>query len=241
MLVGHLPPASEYWYRFVDEEGNGSRIGRTLTAPSPDDPRPSRFAFVSCQDICEGYLNAYRRMIWEDERAAPEDRLGFVLHLGDFIYEVVAYPDQVKNGHSYDRLVTFPIKYPKGKVVAKNRFWVPDSLEDYRVAYHAYLQDPDLQDARARFPFVACGTTTNSPGTAGSRSRNLLAPRAGCPRRRSRSRRMQAWFEYQPARVTAAGPKLDTFSAPHVVDTLVKDFDDTAWAPNPTTSPRSTA
>jgi alkaline phosphatase D len=91
VLVGHLSAAHEYWYRFVDEEGNGSRIGRTLTAPSPDDPRPSRFAFVSCQDICLGYLNAYRRMIWEDERAAPEEKLGFVLHLGDFIYEVVSY------------------------------------------------------------------------------------------------------------------------------------------------------
>ena len=155
VLVGNLPAAHEYWYRFTDDEGNGSRIGRTLTAPSPDDPRPSRFAFVSCQDICLGHLNAYRRMIFEDERAALEERIGFVLHLGDFIYEVVAYPDQVKNGREYDRLVTFPIKYPKGKAVAKNRFWVPDSLEDYRVAYHAYLQNPDLQDARARWPFVA--------------------------------------------------------------------------------------
>ena len=98
MLVGGLQPAREYWYRFVDEEGNGSRIGRTLTAPAPDDPRPARFAFVSCQGISEGALNAYRRMIFEDERAAPEERLGFVLHLGDFIYEVVQYPDQVKDG-----------------------------------------------------------------------------------------------------------------------------------------------
>ena len=49
VLVGDLQPAREYWYRFVDEDGNGSRIGRTLTAPAPDDPRPARFAFVSCQ------------------------------------------------------------------------------------------------------------------------------------------------------------------------------------------------
>ena len=155
VLVGDLQPAREYWYRFVDEDGNGSRIGRTLTAPAPDDPRPARFAFVSCQSLPEGALNAYRRMIFEDERAAPEERLGFVLHLGDFIYEVVQYPDQVKNGHRYDRVITFPIKFPKGKAVAKNRFWVPDSLDDYRALYHAYLQDPDLQDARARWPFVA--------------------------------------------------------------------------------------
>ena len=28
-------------------------------------------------------------MIFEDERAAPAERVGFVLHLGDFIYEVL--------------------------------------------------------------------------------------------------------------------------------------------------------
>src|SRR5436853_4476875 len=35
VLVGHLRPASVYWYRFVDRDGNGSRIGRTITAPLP--------------------------------------------------------------------------------------------------------------------------------------------------------------------------------------------------------------
>jgi alkaline phosphatase D len=49
VLVANLDPADEYWYRFVHEEGNGGRIGRTLTAPAPDNPRPSSFAFVSCQ------------------------------------------------------------------------------------------------------------------------------------------------------------------------------------------------
>jgi len=233
VLVGHLPAAREYWYRFVDDEGNGSRIGRTLTAPHPDDARPTRFAFVSCQDICEGNLNAYRRMIYEDERAAPEERLGFVLHLGDFIYEVVAYPDQVKNGHRYDRLITFPIKYPKGKTVAKNRYWVPDSLEDYRVVYHAYLQNPDLQDARARFPFVAMWdnhefswqgwqTIQEYPGTEGWVPAQTLKVAAN-----------QAWFEYQPARVLPPGSSLDTFKAPHVVDTLVKDFNDDGLGTEP--------
>src|SRR5580704_9593960 len=31
VLVADLQPAHEYWYRFVDMDGNGSRIGRTLT------------------------------------------------------------------------------------------------------------------------------------------------------------------------------------------------------------------
>ena len=157
VLVAELQPAREYWYRFIDEDGDGSRIGRTLTAPALDDPRPARFAFVSCQSLPEGAMNAYRKMIFEDERAAPDERLGFVLHLGDFIYEVVQYPEQVAaNGKRYDRTITFPVKpFADGRAVANNRFMVPGSLDDYRALYHAYLLDPDLQDARARFPFVA--------------------------------------------------------------------------------------
>src|SRR6476469_1765701 len=54
VLVGGLRPAHTYWYRFTDSDGNGSRIGRTMTAPQPDDPRAVKFAFVSCQDVNEG-------------------------------------------------------------------------------------------------------------------------------------------------------------------------------------------
>jgi len=43
-----------------------------------NDPRPVNFAFVSCQSVNQGKLNGYRRMIFEDERAAPGDQLGFV-------------------------------------------------------------------------------------------------------------------------------------------------------------------
>ena len=64
VLVGHLKPARVYWYRFTDGEGNGSRVGRTITAPLANDPRPVNFAFVSCQSVNEGKLNGYRRMIF---------------------------------------------------------------------------------------------------------------------------------------------------------------------------------
>ena len=73
VLVGGLKPAHTYWYRFTDAQGNGSRLGRTITAPRPDDPRTVNFAFVSCQDVNEGKLNAYRRMIFEDERKPPAE------------------------------------------------------------------------------------------------------------------------------------------------------------------------
>ena len=152
VLVGGLKPARVYWYRFTDDDGNGSRVGRTITAPTADDPRPVNFAFVSCQDVNEGKLNAYRRMIFEDERAAPSDRLEFVLHLGDFIYEVVEYPDEVPS--RYDRIDLRGRAHPR--LVSKiGNFHIPLTLDGYRAVYNGYLHDPDLQDARARWPFVA--------------------------------------------------------------------------------------
>ncbi len=95
VLVGNLKPATVYWYRFTDDTGLTSRVGRTITAPTQDDPRPVKFAFVSCQNANDGAQHAYRRMIFEDERAPETDRLGFVLHLGDFIYE-----DRLVSGRS---------------------------------------------------------------------------------------------------------------------------------------------
>jgi alkaline phosphatase D len=236
VLVGHLPAAAEFWYRFVDEDGNGSRVGRTLTAPAAGDASPAKFAFVSCQSLPEGYGNGYRRMIHEDERAAPGDRLGFVLHLGDFVYEVVQYPEQVaKNGKRYDRVITFPIRFPKGKAVARNRFMVPDSLDDYRVLYHAYLQDPDLQDARARWPFVciwdnhefswnAWQSVMEFAGTPGWLAGQTLKVAAN-----------QAWFEFQPARVLPPGARYDAFDAPAVPDVPLKPgaFDETGLGTEP--------
>lgn len=224
VLVGHLSPGREYWYRFVDEQGNGSRIGRTLTAPAPDDARAARFAFVSCQTICEGAQNAYRRMIHEDERAAAAERIGFVLHLGDFVYEVVQYPDQVKDGHRYDRPIRFPIRFPHGKAILDNRFTVPASLDDYRVLYHAYLQDPDIQDARARWPFVAIWDN-HEFSWLGWQSLQAFGGEP-VPAQTLKVAANQAWFEFQPARISPPGSNLDTFEAPSVVDTPVEAFDD---------------
>ena len=146
VLVGHLKPARVYWYRFTDGEGNGSRVGRTITAPLANDPRPVNFVFVSCQDINEGKLNGYRRMIFEDERAAPANQLGFVLHLGDFIYEVVEYPDEVKT--RYDRTIYVVGRIPDGGKTAN--FHYPLTVEGYRVVYKGYLADRSTRSARCR-------------------------------------------------------------------------------------------
>ena len=122
VLVGGLKPSRVYWYRFTDPEGFGSRVGRTLTAPALDDPRPVRFVFVSCQNANDGAQNAYRRMIFEDERAPEAERIGFVLHLGDFIYEIVWYPEDRPQG-MYDRRVrdSFAIRMAKRFAISTSR------------------------------------------------------------------------------------------------------------------------
>src|SRR5688500_3688259 len=117
VLVGGLKPARVYWYRFTDADGNGSRIGRTITAPRLNDERPVNFAFVSCQSVNEGKLNGYRRMIFEDERAPAAEQLGFVLHLGDFIYEVVQYPEELPT--RYDRTIYEVGRIPDGGQTGK--------------------------------------------------------------------------------------------------------------------------
>ena len=224
VLAAGLRPAQVYWYRFVDEHGFASRTGRTLTAPAPGDPRPVSFAFVSCQNVNQGASNAYRRMIWEDEKAAPADRLGFVLHLGDFVYEIVWYPEDRPQG-MYDRRLRDLVRYPTGEKIQD--FHVPTDLADYRTLYRGYLGDPDIQDARARWPFV-CMWDNHEFSWRGWQSQQNF----GDGVRPAQTRKVaanQAWFEYQPARVERPGPKNsdpDRFVAPAVRDARIDRFDD---------------
>jgi alkaline phosphatase D len=221
VLVGGLNPGTVYWYRFTDHHGFGSRIGRTITAPSNDDPRPVRFAFVSCQNANFGAQNAYRRMIFEDERAEEANRLGFVLHLGDFIYELVWYPEE--RATYYDRQVRDIVRYPKGEKV--DTFHIPVDVDDYRAVYRNYLHDPDLQDARARFPFVPMWDN-HEFSWQGWQSFEVFDGKVR-PSQTRKVAAMQAFFEYQPARMAKpSGPSLERFDPPTVADVAVTKFDD---------------
>jgi alkaline phosphatase D len=230
VLVGGLRPARTYWYRFMDENGQGSRIGRTRTAPADDDPQSVRFAFVSCQNVCEGAQNAYRRMLFEDQRAAPDDQLAFVLHLGDFVYEVVDYPEEVPSGHRYDRRLRDVIRFPDGEKISG--FRVPASLADYRALYRAYLQDPDLQDARAWLPFVPMWDN-HEFSWQGWQSFQVFSGKTR-PAQTLKVAANQAWFEYQPARVSrTGGASLERFDPPEVRDAPVERFDEQGLGQEP--------
>ncbi|HEV8113160.1 MAG TPA: alkaline phosphatase D family protein [Planctomycetota bacterium] len=219
VLVGGLAPARTYWYRFIDADGNGSRVGRTRTAPRADDPRPVHFAFVSCQSVNEGALNGYRRMIFEDERAAPVDQLDFVLHLGDFIYEVVQYPDEVAT--RYDRTIYEVARIPDGLKVGD--FHVPLTVAGYRAVYRGYLRDPDLQDARARWPFV--GMWDNHEFSWQGWQSTVKAGAIERPGQSVKVAANQAWFEYIPARVATPSGSLEQFGPPVVKDVPIDEFD----------------
>jgi len=228
VLVGGLRPARVYWYRFTDADGNGSRIGRTVTAPADHDARPVNFAFVSCQNINEGFQQAWRRMIWEDERRPRAEQLGFVLHLGDFIYEVVQYREDIQT--RYDRTIVDIGRVPDS--VKAGNFHVPQNVAGYRAIYRAYLHDPDIQDARARWPFVAMWD--NHEFSWQGWQSVMKAPPLERPAQTVKVAAMQAWFEYQPARIAKpSGPDLDRFDPPAVADTPITIFDDNGLGQEP--------
>ncbi|HUR96474.1 MAG TPA: alkaline phosphatase D family protein, partial [Pyrinomonadaceae bacterium] len=220
VLVGGLKPARVYWYRFTDADGNSSRIGRTITAPLPNDRRPVNFAFVSCQSVNEGKLNGYRRMIFEDERARPEDQLGFVLHLGDFIYEVVQYPEE--GSTRYDRIIYEVARIPDGGKSGNLHY--PLTVEGYRAVYQGYLADPDLQDARARWPFV-CIWDNHEFSWQGRQS---IVQAGGLPQpgQTVKVAANQAWFEYIPARVSPPSGSLAEFGKVAVKNVKIDKWDE---------------
>ena len=84
----------------------------------------------------------------------PTDIAG--AHHGDFVYELVWYPEDNPNGF-YGRTLYDVVRYPQGERIDLGDNGIahsPVGLEDYRVLYRAHLADPDLQDARARWPFI---------------------------------------------------------------------------------------
>jgi alkaline phosphatase D len=106
----------------------------------------------------------------------------------------------------------------------------PTSLDDYRAVWLGYLADPDLQDARAWFPFVNMwdnhefswrgyqGIQKFGDEVVWGQARKVAAN--------------QAWFEFQPARVAQAGT-LRQFKAPAVQNAPVTRFDDQGLGQEP--------
>lgn len=217
-LVAGLKPGRVYWYRFIDADGGASRTGRTFTAPADTDAAPARFAFVSCQNINLGYATPYRRMIAEDAGKPEAERLRFVLHLGDFIYEMIWSPkDQATlQGRSVREICPLPTGARVGTIQ------VPTTVADYRHVYQAYLADPDIQDARALWPFICVWDNHEFSNRCWQSQINYDGSRAAQSLKAAAN---QAWFEYIPARVRGDIEGLRRFLPPAVKDAPLIDFD----------------
>lgn len=121
-----LPAATTLWYRFVDEEGTSSELGRTRTAPEGVSDRLV-FGVTSCSSLWSGWFNTY-------DRIAHRSDLDLVIHLGDLVYDFVD-----ENEH-----LRLPAVFPDD----------PTTPEDWRTRFLDYLLDPDQRAARAAAPWA---------------------------------------------------------------------------------------
>ena len=145
-----------------------------------------------------------------------------MLHLGDFIYEIVWYPEDRPQG-MYDRRLRDIVRYEHGEKIRD--FHIPTTVDDYRAVYRAYLHDPDLQDARARWPFVNMWDN-HEFSWLGWQSLQIFEG-VNRPAQTRKVAANQAFFEYQPARLfKPSGPSLERFDPPQVVDAPIAHFDE---------------
>ncbi|MEM6705188.1 MAG: alkaline phosphatase D family protein [Acidobacteriota bacterium] len=151
VTVEDLQPQRTYWYRFVSGSAI-SPVGRTRTLPSPsDEVARLRFATACCQHWEEGHFVAYDALL--------EDEPDFVVHLGDFIYEVA-----------------------RGGVRRHERPEVPETVEDFRLRHAQYRTDASLQRALGSLPFLTTldnhDAGAERPRTAAETRRRAAAYRA---------------------------------------------------------------
>jgi len=229
-FTGGLEPDRTYHYRFLAPDGSASRMGRTRTAPAEDADRPLTVAVCSCQHYEEGLFSAYRRLLLDDEQADPDNRIDLVVHVGDFIYEagnrrpLVSLDGEEVDLRNADGSRRFVASLPsKGPVGPMGEQLVAETLDDYRELYKIYLRDPDLQDARAAFPFVSIWDDHEFYNDAWQ----SYHPRGPAQRRKMDSN--QAWFEYIPAvlgRNPVPGNPAREFAPVDVSDVELDRFDD---------------
>lgn len=235
VFVQGLAPDTVYHYRFHAGRDQSPLPGRTRTAPRPGTSRKVRFAAVSCQNYEQGYFGAYRRLVNDDMAAAPEDRVDFVLHLGDFIYERTG--DVPEEQRPVRTIGPLPDGSDPWEPDGTKSYWQKGgqaavTLADYRHLYKTYLTDPDLQAARARFPFVHTWDDHEFTNDSWQAHDTYFGDGEPAPKRKLAANR--AWFEFIPAVLTRARPFNGIASPAHdfrharVEDTPLGDHDD-AW------------
>lgn len=189
--VGGLKPGQDYHYRFICQ-GVTSPVGRGKTLPTGA-VKDVVLAVASCSLYPAGFFNAYQAI-------AKLERVDAVLHLGDYIYEYGAAPDDygMSIGAKIGR-VTEPAK----EIV---------SLSDYRTRHAQYKSDPDLQAAHARAPWIVVWDdheTTNDGWVNGAENHQPATEGDWAARK---AVALRAYHEWMPIRDQAAGQSLSAIN-----------------------------
>jgi len=168
--VRGLDPGREYFYRFLSGMAV-SRVGRTKTWPTPRTVADRvRFAVASCQHYGQGYFSAYRDMVAQN----PD----FILHLGDYIYELDA-----------------------GTVVRRTPVPLAQTLTEYRLLHAVYKTDPDLQAAHAHCPWVVMWDDHEFANDYSKEGAERVRDPAVYAKQRAAA--YQAYYEHMPVRASA--------------------------------------
>jgi alkaline phosphatase D len=236
VLVERLSPDTIYYYRFT-AGSERSRVGRTWTAPEPDADTEVRFVWACCQDFSSGFYGAYRKMLNDDEAAPAAERLRFVLHLGDFVYETRDEEFQMPLDENLDPVMlqdqdgnprVLPA-FPSGGGMRERGGTFARTLDDYRHLYKSFLADADLQDARARWPFVCMWDDHEFSDDAWQTQANYTNEHSTDePSQRRRLAANQAWFEYIPS-ILSDAEEIDGV-APHARDFEPASVDDEPYS-----------
>lgn len=179
-----LEPVTWYRYRFRVGDKWTSPTGRTRTAPAAGKGVDRLvFGFASCQNWQDGYYNAWRDVVLDEE-------LELLVFLGDYIYEGGPAPLD-----------------PKETVRQHNSPEVTD-LAGYRNRYALHRSDPLLRAAHGRVPWMAIWDDHEVENNyANDRSEDTMVDPAAFLLRRAAA--YQAWWENMPVRLDPpTGPNL---------------------------------
>ncbi|WP_309629028.1 alkaline phosphatase D family protein [Brevundimonas sp.] len=186
-----LEPGGEYFYRFTAGDVL-SPVGRVRTLPVGAIADVA-LGVVSCQLYPGGLFNAY-------DALSKEPRLDAIVHLGDYIYEYGAGPDDygIATGAALSR-----IPQPPHEIL---------TLEDYRLRHAQYKSDPDLQAAHARAAFICVWDdheVANDAWSMGAENHTDATEGAYAARK---AVALRAYYEWMPIREPRSGLGLDAIN-----------------------------
>ncbi len=211
VLVNDLAANTALFYRFVTN--NDSIVGQTHTAPEATADVQVNIAWVSCQDYQSGHFGAYRQLIADDEARPEADRIHFVVHLGDMIYETIDESSQRALDNNFEEFTLaeidgadrLPGRFPSGGGINKAGARFAQTVDDYRHLYKTFLADPALRAARARWPFVVTWDDHEFTNDSWQSQANYIAGTTADEGSQTRKlAASQAWFEFTPAQLSGA-------------------------------------